>query len=65
MLRLTNTLSSSTGVCGGVENISLSDSLESCDLSHDLSPPAAIVAVDDVSPAEVHSCSDVCVATQR
>ena len=23
------------------------------------------MAVDDVSPAEVHSCSDVCVATQR
>ena len=23
------------------------------------------MAVDDVSPAEVHSCSDVCVVTQR
>ena len=23
------------------------------------------MVVDDVSPVEVHSCSDVCVATQR
>ena len=23
------------------------------------------MAVDDVSPAEIHSCSDVCVVTQR